>query len=518
MKRFWIVCMSAVMLILTACTPIVQPEDTTAPQMTTAAPEETTAPDTLSIEDCLLDDREPLSYEAFFAEDRTFLQLHYNADALSGWLYDYEGTQIYCIATFDADGNLIVKSDAFDEVYTVPCAEEFPYCTYLGADGKFVYLKNQEATAIVQVQLRTGEVKELVTAEKLLQAYICGRDLLYYAALEGDKISINRLYIPTMHTDRLYEDISADVPLDYVGFSFSAPNSTLGAIHWQTMTPEIMTLLKKELSDPDSKYRQFEGIAGLWEKEDPLETGYGVIWLMMQLQDDFGVRSLQKCTYQPLDGTYTEEKGIVDNCWTGTYRNHDHFHPEYTTVADPVLDIGPWEYPADKSPANADLDILVNDEGEITYETVFYSDQFGPSQLYLKKDGIYTLLSDKAFFNNTWNLITTKHYIYAITTDNTLLKINWETGKTVTLYTAKNGKLSNLAFSDGYLYFTDGDQLIEAEVSMGRYRVVLTHPHINCVSIGVRDHMYFELKRGLAIRAFEYCPVTESLKETTPFV
>lgn len=520
MKRFWIVCMAAVMLVLTACAPIAQPQNTTAPPQTTAAPvettapEETTTPDTLSIEDCLLDDRKPLSYEEFFAEDRQFVDSHFNRLPLYGWLYDYEGKQIYCSTDIDAQiGVLNVQSDAFDEVYTVPIKDPLIHYRALGADGKYIYFKNQASTTIIQVALRTGEVKELVTAEKLLQAYICGRDLLYYAALEGDKISINRLYIPTMQTDRLYEDISADVPLDDVGFRFDEPDSTLGAIQWQTMTPEIMTLLKKELSDPDSKYRQFEELAGLWDKEDPLETGHGVVWLMMRLQDDFGVRALQRCTYQPLDGTYTEEKGIVDNCWTGTGWGHDHFSPEYTTVADPVLDISEWEYFESRNPS-ADLDFDSQEGGAyIDYEAELYFDQFGPGQLYLIKDGVFTLLSDNTFTD----ILTTKHYIYGITTDNTLLQIQWETGKTKLLYTAKYGKLSNMAFTEkGYLFFTDGEYLIESYIVMGRYRELLKHPEISWVGIYTDGHMCFGLRRGLAIREFIYCPVTENLAETTP--
>lgn len=520
MKRFWIVCMAAVMLILTACAPIAQPDTTTAPPETTAAPvettapEETTAPDTLSIEDCLLDDREPLSYDEMFAEDRPFADSHFNQLPLYGWLYDYEGEQIYCRATKDRQaGTLIVQSDAFDEVYTVPGKEPLPPYFNLGTDGKYIYLKNEASTAIIQVQLRTGEVKELVTAENILYVYLCGRDLLYYAALEEDNISINRLYIPTMRTDRLYDNISADVPLDDVGFLFYEPESTLGAIQWQTMTPEIMTLLKKELSDPNSRYRQFEDISGLWDKEDPLETGHGVVWLMMRLQDDFGVRALQKCSYQPLDGTYAEEKGIVDNCWTGTGWGHDHYHPEYTTVADPVLDISEWEYFESRNPS-ADLDFDAQEGGAyIDYEAELYFDQFGPGQLYLKKDGVFTLLSENTFTD----ILTTKHYIYGITTDNTLLQIHWETGKTNLLYTAKHGKLSNMAFTEeGYLFFTDGEYLIESSIVMGRYRELLKHSELSWVGIYTDGHMYFGLRRGLAIREFIYCPVTENLAETTP--
>lgn len=67
MKRFWIVCMAAVMLVLTACTPIAQPEDTTAPQVTTAAPVETTAPEqetTLSEDPLVAEFRELFTFTA----------------------------------------------------------------------------------------------------------------------------------------------------------------------------------------------------------------------------------------------------------------------------------------------------------------------------------------------------------------------------------------------------------------------------------------------------------------------
>ena len=66
MKRLWIVCMAAVMLVLTACTPIAQPEDTTAPQVTTAAPVETTAPEetTLSEDPLVAEFRELFTFTA----------------------------------------------------------------------------------------------------------------------------------------------------------------------------------------------------------------------------------------------------------------------------------------------------------------------------------------------------------------------------------------------------------------------------------------------------------------------
>lgn len=520
MRRSIIILLAAGMLTLSACTPALQPDSTTAtPETTTApvettAPEETTAPDTLSIEDCLLDDREPLSYEEFFSEDHS-IHGWYAENMLYGWLYPYEDTQILCRVSPNWNGKLIVESDAFDEVYTVPCKQDLSDYSYLAADGKFAYLTNKTSTTVIQVELRTGAVKELVTAESLLYVFVCARDLLYYASIEGDVISINRLYIPTMQNDCLYDQISADIPLDYVGFSMHRPTSTLGGVVWETMNPEMMDLLKKELYDPNSPYRSHEHIAHLWEEEDPLDDGRDMIWLMELLQEDYGVRSRIEFTYDPKDGTLSQRKGIVDSCWTGTVWGHDHFAPEYTTVADPVLNIGDWEYLADKSPTNADSDSYANAEGEPEYEAIVYSDRFGPGQLYLKKDGKLSLLSDKAFTD----IRMTKHYIYGITADNTLLKINWETGKTVTLYTAKNGKLDNMVFTEGYLYFTDGDQLIEAYIPMWRYRVLLEHPYISFVTVSNldTDHMSFYIRRGLAERAFIYCPITESLIETVPF-
>lgn len=515
-KRMYMLILALALLLSGCQVPVNDPvetstqaeTETTAAPVETTVPEETTVPDTLFIKDCLLDDRQPLSYEALFDED----QLYADNDLGYAWLYPYEDTQILCGINRDENGSIIVESEAFDEVYTVPCKQDLSNYSLLAADGKFVYLRDQASTTVIQIELRTGEVKELVTAEKLLQTYICGREILYYAAVEGEKITINRLYIPTMQNDCLYDQISADIPLDAVGFYLYAPTSTLGCIVWETMAPEMMALLKKELSNPDSPYRTQEHIAHLWEKEDPLDDGRDMIWLTELLQEDYGVRSRIECTYDINNGTLSQRKGIVDSCWTGTVWGHDHFAPEYTTVADPVLNIGDWEYLADKKPTNAGVDSYADIEGEIEYEAVLYSDRFGPGQLYLKKDGKVTLLSDKTFTD----ICRTKHYIYGITSDNTLLKINWETGKTIVLYTAKNGKIDNMVFTEGYLYFTDGDQLIEAHIPMWRYRVLLEHPHISFVGFHFEGHMTFYLRRGLAERAFNYCPITESLMEDTP--
>ena len=145
------------------------------------------------------------------------------------------------------------------------------------------------------------------------------------------------------------------------------------------------------------------------------------------------------------------------------------------------------------------------------YEAVLYSDRFAPGQLYLKKDGRLTLLSDEAFTQ----ICMTKYYIYGITAENTLLKINWETGETILLYTG-NDELTNMIFMEGYLYFMDGDQLIEAYLPMWRYRVLLEHPHIGYIGMHFEGHMTFYLRRGLEERAFNYCPITESLMEDMP--
>ncbi len=102
MKRLWIVCMAVVMLVLTACAPIAQPDTTTAPPETTAAPVETTALE----QETTLSEEDPLVAE--FRELLTF-----TAD--SDWWYNYALKSYY-----DEPAGI----DIFQLVYSAPWETE----------------------------------------------------------------------------------------------------------------------------------------------------------------------------------------------------------------------------------------------------------------------------------------------------------------------------------------------------------------------------------------------------------
>ena len=101
MKRLLCILFAVVMLILTACTPTVQQNETTVPMETTTAPTETTAPeettdpDTLSAADCLLNELPLMSYEEYFTEDRRFC-IDGNTGNNRTWSYPYGDSYILC--------------------------------------------------------------------------------------------------------------------------------------------------------------------------------------------------------------------------------------------------------------------------------------------------------------------------------------------------------------------------------------------------------------------------------------
>lgn len=499
MKRIFTCMLALFMLSLSACTvPSNGSVETSSQAITTApttAPEETTAVLGLSADDCLIPELDTLSYEEFFAEDRPFA-----GSNRCDWLIPKGDAMIRYRAVLD-DTVLTVQSDAEEAVYTVPRSLE-PGFQLLAADGKYAYLLGY--SSVQQIDLFTGIIEPITYGDAILSADICGRDVLYYARKNEGSISIRRVYLPTGQNDLLYSGLSGDVPFGSLGFSLGAPKSTLGAFSWSTVNPEMMALVRTEISNPESQYRT-EEIPPLWDSEDPLALGTSLVHLIMPLQEDTGVRGLIQYTYNQADGTCTEKLGIVDNCWVGSGVNHDHYAQDLEQeAAAPVLADLEWQPIADLSPTDPE-----DYAGEWDSRYVdLYSEQFRPYQLYWGSDDIYRKLTD-AFYTAVKE---DKQYLYGITAENVLVQISYEDGSCTPLYTGQNGDISLLNCQNGTLYFKDGEYVVQLDVPGARYRKILTGAPIGYLEI-VSTGLYVEVVYG---GAYLFDPDAQTLTPATP--
>lgn len=535
MKRI-VACMLVLLLLLTACQPSAeipsdggqtgpsQQETTTDPsqQETTADPsqQETTEAPTdpvdlpesdLSADICLLTERQTMSYEEFFGEDHMYVGI--NPFGRTDWAVPSdEGSTIF-EAWWDLDDNgVCISSDAYEGKYYIPDSAAYSYRSgdsILSADGMYIYFQNTEE--IVQVDMRTGDARRIVQCDYISDASICGRDALYYAAVTDGKFAVNRLYIPTMQLDVLYDDFPDNTPVGPREFYLYAPKSTQGDVVWQTINPEMLAQMKKELEDPNSKYRKSPSwdidIADLWEQEDPWaqknEAFLNVtlrLALCERIQEDTGIRAYLEGTCNQSSGSYTERLGIIDHCWNGSDPGHDHYSPEITEKAPMVLSLGQWM-------AIPDM-VLAGEQDSISVE--LYSDRFMPWGLYVCENG---KLMKKLIDVPVLSVISDDDHVYCVTQENVLLQVSNDGSVCNTLYNA-NDQIGELACYNGRLYFLDGDTLIELDVTEGKYRTLLEDPDITRMYIEEEnDALYIEVKVGLFVGGYLYRITAEELEK-----
>ena len=308
---------------------------------------------------CLLTERKTLSYAEFFSEDRMY--------ALDGGhgRYDWAVVSEDGMRLFEATRRLNAKEycvTSYDcgEKYNIPGTSAYVKdYEMFSADGVYAYFKNSKE--IVQLEMRTGTARQIVQSDYISDAYICGRDALYYAAVKDGKLAVNRLYIPTMQLDVLYDDFPANTPVGPREFYLYTPKSTQGDVVWQTINPAMLAQMQKELENPNSKYRVAQqwqiDITSLWEKEDPWEQKDEAdeneilrLTLCERIQKDTGIRAYLEGTYNQSSGSYTERLGIIDSCWNGGGHPVDHYAPEITEKEDPVPAFGEWIHIPDVTP------------------------------------------------------------------------------------------------------------------------------------------------------------------------
>ncbi len=478
MRKIVIIVLS-LMLLLSACKPAIQVSDNSNPLQNSNLPVSNT------LSPYLIKDHLSLSYAEFFEAERPFAH-----DFNTTWLVSDEKVNTIFLARMLPNAGLSISNVNSSKTYTVPNSEAFANYTLLGADGKWAYLKND--TEILQMDLQTGKTARLVSGDFISDAYIAGRDALYYAVKKDGNLSVNRLYIPTMQTDILYKDFPADIPVSSTIFKLYAPESTQGPVRWMCLNPEMLQLINRELSNPDSTYKASRNgvdLSVLWTAETqemirPLE------WLCFFLQEDTGVRAFAEGSYHQKTGAYTQRLGIIDNCWFGTGYPHDHFNPEITRTEEPVSQIGEWV-------------AIPNTPSAEPISATVYADRFLSGQLYLHQNG--NLVPQDTPISQTFSF---QERTYCVTATNAIVPVTASGVENTPLYTAQTGTLREFTPLGNTLYFLDGDSLIELDMTGRRHRTILQYPGILDIFVDSKENepvrICFEACQGLDYGFYSY--------------
>ncbi len=379
----------ALLLVLTACAVETPPETTspttepTAQPTTEPAVEPTTAPATEPTTapteppepetPWLTAIPEAQSYDAYFSEVRIFThsanlyvnRWKVNEDGSAGMIpSDYEPDQGYALV-LDDEGFLIVTF-ANDEwlpgwisgsrtgrglqwnadrnplkiIWEVPGSESLTDIDCYITDGRYAYCVRSQ-NQILRLDLLTGDTETLFTAESIpvsSKDCICLHDqsVLVFLSQTGDKISVNRLYLPTMALDVLYDEINADA---FVGNFYLSYDDT-DALLWGIMDPAFIPRLTDILSDPDSDYRKYAvapnriwGVTDLAQIVD--QQDFITIVQMIEILEE--TPSLLSCYLDIPSGTYEETPSYwcPDMQEPRGYQDMSHWWSVFARFADP---------------------------------------------------------------------------------------------------------------------------------------------------------------------------------------
>ena len=283
MKRYWIVFLLLMAVILTGCQsgqasqpPTEKPTEATqaptepATEPPTEPPTKPPAPD-LS---WLAPERTSMTYEAFFGENRRYEDFPWYWER---WNYVTDFSEgLYFLKT-DADGWYVhtTDPDRWDEnpLHHVPDSEKLTKWEISFCDGRYAYCFCEEFT-LLKVDLLTGQSEEIptgITAVKRVMAEMPHPDVLYILAEGGEYEEVYRLYLPTMTLDLLYGEIPLDTPKE-INYVYDReclfPKGTREPLAVTYINPAFNELIQKTLADKESPYFIKYGAAPfLWEYE-----------------------------------------------------------------------------------------------------------------------------------------------------------------------------------------------------------------------------------------------------------
>ena len=486
----------AVMLLLSACAPKDDPEpSTTVTQAPTTEAPTTEAPTEEKADAWYVQNlAAPISYDDLTAKD-----LPYSG---AKWLTSGDqGAAVYEIAV---NGGMLEVRDtlgAGDPVHTIALPEELSTSRALGGNGQTGYVATD--SRIAAVDLQTEEVKTLVEADRLLDAVMVSYDVIYYASEAGGKAAIDRLYIPDGKVDTLYKDIPVYPASE---FRLIAPETTLGKIGWTMMNPEIMEILTKEFNNPDSVYKNTSekfNFTEVWGQPGMLdangENNPLVRSILQAIQEKSGTPALVRCWYDPGKDEYTQELGVIDDCFTGTGLRHDHYAPKAAAPAAPKVSAGEWQALEAKTPVEA---------GEGASNCFLYAKPYEYPALFALIPGqepaqLLVGVTEWASFQN---------HIYAITREGELVQVSPKGSQT--LYKAQQGVLRLLNCQNGMVYAMDGESLVQVDLENMQQRTLLKGEAVVHCSFIDENQLFLCQSKGLHEMQYILNTETLTLEET----
>ena len=347
---------------------------------------------------------------------------------------------------------------------------------FVGTDGRSAYFAND--TQIICVDLETGAATELLTAKKLQNVHMGCGTVLYYIRYEQGTPFVCRLYAPEAR-----EDILRILDTPYYQFSLLRTLSSQGQVKWTGINPLMMERLKAELKNPNSPYQKDGNYdySNLWQIDDLLTNSnyfHNLIWIFRNIQEDTGIHAEIQGTYDCFTGTYTEQTGVMDDCWVGTNLPHDHFGWETTESELPSIIDSDWQ-PVSLEELTQSLEALVYDH---------------------------------------WD---TDEAAYLLADSGAIIKVPNDGSKAEIVYTARYGRLKDMHFqkikgfgADEYLCTIDGNRFVMIDPRNGQFRDVLKHDHFHDTMMWTDGRLYFSIVDGMFYQQYLFDPETAEFEET----
>ncbi len=457
-----------------------------------------------------------MSYEEYFAENRPHTEV-----TMPSWQLPNVSARFPFMLAWrpKTNNDLVIRNANNDIIYDIPNDEAYAGYSIIGADGTYGYLadKSTNGTVIHKMNLTTGDSVAIAQHSRILQIKLYENGVLYYAAVEDGKVCIYRCYLPTERTEMIYETpVHPLSPAPWFSFSVS---STQGTISMNGISTEMIQQLYAEFSNPESPYRPAAGFASspstdpgrYWDNPELIqELNYSMdsVDIMMRLQKKYNLQALWKATYSLADGSYTEDLGVVDECWFGSGLPHDHWNPEKTEF------IAPTVYTETPTPLSGLTAPAPEMAEQMRSETWSDSNDIFRTEQNRVKNQEGTIVGPPVAPNGS--LCNTKFYSYYISDSGSIIRLSLD-GTVTEIYTAQNGMLKCLSYEKGILVFIDGDTAMALDMVYCTARRLVSHPGLGWVewdSDGT-GNVYFTTILGLQVDAYLYDPVTGKLQQSS---
>ncbi len=491
---------------------------TILPTETNPAPTETEPAPTQPDLSWRIESPQYMSYEEYFAQDRPHTQV-----TMATWQHPNVSARFPFMLAWRprTNNDLVIQNANNDIIYDVPNDEAYAGYYIIGADGTYGYLadKSTNGSVILKMDMLTGDSVAIAQHSRILQIKLYEDGVLYYAAVNDGKVCIYRCYLPTEHTEMIYE--TTVHPLSpAIWFSFSV-SSTRGIIDMNSISTEMIQQLYAEFSNPESPYRPAAGSITPPGAKDPdrywdnpeliQELSYSMdsVDIMMRLQEKYNLQALWKATYSLADGSYTEDLGIVDECRFGSGAGHDHWNPEKTEFIAPTVYT---EAPTPLSGLTAPTPEMAEQMRSETWSDG--NDIFRTDRNRVKnQEG--TVIGPP--MKSGTNLRNTKFYSYYISDSDSLVRLSLD-GTVTEIYTAQSEQeLWYLSYEKGILVFTEGDTAMALDVVDCTVRRLFSHPGLGFAEWDLDDNskIYFETVLGMQVDVYLFDPTTGKLQKTT---